>query len=135
DIVSGLMAIVWTLGLIILLLAYNMSINGRKKEFAVLRIVGASRKRLAAIVMQEALLTGILGAVTGTMVGMLVILPFSTMIENKLGLPFLLPDIGKTAMFAALSIAAAVISGSFSAAVSAFRISRIDTALILRGDD
>ena len=112
-----------------------MSINGRKKEFAVLRIVGASRKRLAAIVMQEALLTGILGAVTGTMVGMLVILPFSTMIENKLGLPFLLPDIGKTAMRAALSIAAAVISGSFSAAVSAFRISRIDTALILRGDD
>ncbi len=135
DIVGGLMAIVWTLGLIILLLAYNMSINGRKKEFAVLRIVGASRKRLAAIVMQEALLTGILGAVTGTIVGMLVILPFSTMIENKLGLPFLLPDIGKTAMLAALSIAAAVISGSFSAAVSAFRISRIDTALILRGDD
>ena len=44
--VSGMIrtfiAAVWVLGAAILLLAFTMSINGRKKEFAVMRVMGAS---------------------------------------------------------------------------------------------
>jgi len=135
DIIGILIAVVWVLGVVILLLAFTMSVNERKKEFAVLRVVGASRKRLAGIVMQEALLTCLLGSIIGIGIGMLVIFPFNQLIEEQLNLPFLLPEAGKIIGYMISAVLASVIAGSISAMASAFRISRIDTALILRGDN
>ena len=66
DVIGVLIAAVWVLGLVILLLAFTMSVNERKREFAVLRVIGASQGKLASIVMQEALLTGLCGSVLGT---------------------------------------------------------------------
>ncbi len=135
DIISILILVVWILGVVILLLAFTMSVSERKKEFAVLRVVGASRNQLAGIVMQEALLTCLPGSVIGTALGLLIILPFNQMIEEQLNLPFLLPESGQITGFVIAAVLASVLSGCVAAAASAFRISRIDTALILRGDN
>ena len=126
---------VWILGIVILLLAFTMSVNERKKEFAILRVIGASRKKLSLIVMQEALITGMAGGISGTVLGLLILLPFTSLTEQMLGLPYLLPDVGQIILFAAMSVLLSLVAGAVSAAVSAFRISRIDTALILRGDN
>lgn len=135
DVIGILIAVVWGLGIVILLLAFAMSINERKKEFAVLRVMGASRNRLAGIVMQEALLTCLFGSIVGIAVGLLVILPFNQLIEEQLNLPFLLPETGKIIGYVISAVIVSIISGSLTAGVSAFRISRIDTALILRGEN
>ncbi len=135
DIISILILVVWVLGVVILLLAFTMSVNERKKEFAVLRVIGASRNRLAGIVMQEALLTCLSGSIIGTALGLVIIMPFHQMIEEQLNLPFLLPASGKIIGFVIAAVLVSVLSGCISAAASAFRISRIDTALILRGDN
>ena len=63
------------------------------------------------------------------------LLPFNGVIEEMLGLPFLLPDGASIAGYAAAAVILAVISGAAAAAVSAWRVSRIDTGLILRGDN
>ncbi len=135
DIIGILIAAVWILGIVILLLAFTMSVNERKKEFAILRVIGASRKKLSLIVMQEALITGMAGGISGTVLGLLILLPFTSLTEQMLGLPYLLPDVGQIILFAAMSVLLSLVAGAVSAAVSAFRISRIDTALILRGDN
>ena len=135
DIISILILVVWILGVVILLLAFTMSVSERKKEFAVLRVIGASRNQLASIVMQEALLTCLPGSVIGTALGLVIILPFNQMIEEQLNLPFLLPESGQIIGFVIAAVLASVLSGCIAAAASAFRISRIDTALILRGDN
>jgi putative ABC transport system permease protein len=135
DVIGVLIGAVWFLGLVILLLAYSISISGRKREFAVLRMIGASQRKLASVIMQEAALCGISGALTGTGVSLLATLAFRTAIGEMIGLPFLLPGAGMTILLALLSTGLVMLSGMAAAAVSAYRISRMDTALILRGDN
>lgn len=134
DLIGMLAAAVWLLGLVILLLAFTMSVNERRREFAVLRVIGASQGKLAAIVMQEALLVGAGGAVIGTGLALCLTAAFRSAIETQLGLPFLLPGAGHITATAIASVVIVVAAGALAAAVSAIRISRIDTALILRGD-
>lgn len=135
DIIGILIAAVWILGAAILMLAFTMSVNDRKKEFAVLRVIGASRKRLAGIVLQEAFWTGLIGGAAGVIICLAVLLPFNGLIEETLRLPFLLPGGGKTAVYIIAALCASVLIGAVTAAVSAFRISRLDTGVILRGDN
>ena len=135
DVIGVLIGAVWFLGLVILLLAYSISVSGRKREFAVLRMIGASQRKLASVIMQEAALCGISGALTGTAVSLLAVLAFRTAIGEMIGLPFLLPGGDRTILLALLSMGLVMLSGMAAAAVSAYRISRMDTALILRGDN
>ena len=100
-----------------------------------LRIVGASRGRLAWIVLCEALLTGLVGGIAGAAAGLVIVLPFSSAIGDSLGMPFLLPSAGTIAVYTVLAVAAAALTGAAAAAVSAWRISRIDAGLIVRGDN
>ncbi|HBI85098.1 MAG TPA: ABC transporter permease [Ruminococcus sp.] len=134
-VIGILIAAVWVLGMVILLLVFTMSVNERKKEFAVLRIAGASRGMLAGLVMKQALVTGLLGGIGGVLLALAAVLPFHTAIESRLGLPFLLPAAGTVVLFALAAILLSVLTGAAAAAVSALRISRIDTALILRGEN
>ncbi len=135
DVIGVLIGVVWVLGAVILLLAFTMSANERKKEFAVLRVLGASRGKLASMVLKEALLTGLTGGAVGTLIGLAAMLGFNGLIEKSLGLPFLLPSVGVTAAYMLGALALTVLTGALAAAVSAFRISRLDTGVILRGDN
>ncbi len=135
DIISLLIAVVWIAGIIILLLAFTMSVNERKKEFAVLRMLGASQRKLAAMVMQEALLVCLLGSLLGIGLGLLILLPFNQLIEELLNLPFLLPSAGQMLTDTIAAVLVSVLSGGIAVSASAFRISRMDTALILRGEN
>ena len=135
DVIGVLIGVVWVLGAVILLLAFTMSANERKKEFAVLRVLGASRGKLASMVLKEALLTGLTGGAVGTLIGLAAMLGFNGLIEESLGLPFLLPSVGVTAAYMLGALALTVLTGALAAAVSAFRISRLDTGVILRGDN
>ncbi len=135
NVISILIIAVWLLGIMILLLAFTMSVNERKKEFAVLRVLGASRKKLAGIVMQEACITAFSGSTGGICIGLLIMIPFNNLIEEQLHLPFLLPDVSQLIVYIISAVILSVLTGMISASVSAFRISRIDTGLILRGDN
>ncbi|MBR1529812.1 MAG: FtsX-like permease family protein [Oscillospiraceae bacterium] len=134
DIISILIIVVWIAGMLILLLAFAMSISQRKKEFAVLRVIGASQNQLAGIVMQEALLLCLAGSLMGAVLGLLILLPFQQVIEEFLNLPFLLPSAVQIAGYVLAAVILTILTGCIAVSVSAFRISRIDTALILRGD-
>ena len=81
GVIGILIAAVWVLGMVILLLAFTMSVNERKKEFAVLRVAGASRGMLAGLVMKQALVTGLLGGIAGVLLALLTVLPFHALIE------------------------------------------------------
>ena len=135
DIIGILIGAVWVFGVVILLLAFTLSVNERRKEFAVFRVIGASRRKLAGIVMSEALLTGAIGGAIGIVIGLIAVIPFNNFIEESLGLPFLLPGAASIGAYVIMALAASVAVGALAAAVSAFRISRIDTGLILRGDN
>jgi len=135
GIISALIAAVWILALIIMFIAFTMLINERKKEFAVLRVIGASGDMLTKMVLKEAFTVSAMGSLIGTGLGFLIVSMFSNLIEESLNLPFLLPSTPGLLGLIAASFAASAIAGSAAASYAAFRIGRIDPALILREDN
>ncbi len=135
GIIGVLMCAVWVLGLVILFLAFTLSVNERKKEFAVLRIAGASRRKISRTVVSEALIITLTGGIAGIVAGLLIMLPFNGLIEESMGLPFLLPQAWVIAVLCAGAAVVSAAAGAVASAYSARRISRLDAGLILRGDN
>ena len=111
---------------------FTMLMNERKREFAVLRVLGTSRSMLSRMVMTEAILINLAGGIVGIFLAFLVVLLFNTAISNLLKVPFLMPSAAVLALLALLTLAVAVLAGGIISAVSAKRISNMDTGLILR---
>ena len=135
DMIGILLIAVWILSLVILSLAFIMISNERKKEFAVLRAIGASRKQLAGVMLKESLLLCAAGSIGGAVLAGILMTAFGGNVEGAMGMPFLLPGAAGGLTLAGISVLVSVLAGALSAAVCAFRISRIDTALILRGEN
>ena len=135
GIIGVLMCAVWVLGLVILFLAFTLSVNERRKEFAVLRIAGASRRKISRTVVSEAIIITLTGGIAGIAAGLLIMLPFNGIIEESMRLPFLLPEAWVIAVLCAAAAAVSAAAGAAASAYSAHRISRLDAGLILRGDN
>ncbi len=135
DIARILVVVVWIVALVIMVVAFILLTGERKKEFAVLRAIGASRKKLSQIVLAEGVGISFVGSAIGVLMAMLIILPFSGYIETKLSVPFLLPGGVMIVASALLAIALATLTGAFSAGAAAKKISRLDTGTILRSGE
>ena len=131
-IIGGLTAMIWALAIVILILAFVMISHERTREFAILRVMGASQRMLSGLLRWEAAFISLVGAVLGVAVGALVVFPFSSLIRGKLDLPYLMPGSGVVLGLLVGSVVLAVAAGALTSAISADRISRIDTGLILR---
>jgi len=130
--IAGLIAAVWALAFALLAAAFHLLSGERRREFAVLRTLGLSRRRLGRLLFAESLLVSALGGVAGIALAALVIVPFSTLIEQALGLPFLLPGAGVIALTALGTLLAVCVAGPLAAARTAHRLSHVDTGAILR---
>ena len=134
-IIGLLVVAVWILAIVILMLSFVLISNERKKEFAVLRVLGASRKKLSSILMKEAVMINCIGGIVGAVLAVLLVELFRSVIESSLNLPFLLPAFPNLVLLLLGAILVSVAAGSVAALASAMRISRVDPALILRGDN
>ena len=130
--VAGLIGAVWVLALVILLIAYAMMINERRREFAVLRLLGASRRMLGAMALKESFLCGLLGGIGGTGLACLTVFPFTALIESSLGLPYLTPSPGWVAALACLTVLSAAAAGALTSLWAARRLSKTDPGTVLR---
>ena len=135
SIAKILLVFVWILTLVILTVAFLLTANERKKEFAVLRVIGASRSDLSKIIFLEGGILSLMGSLIGVLLGVIVVLPFSGVIEEVLQLPFLLPDAGQLALTAAGAVVLSILFGAVSCAAAAYRIAGADTGTILRTEN
>ena len=123
---------VWILAIALLAAAFAMISHERAKEFAVLRISGASRRMIVRLLLTESFIVSGIGALTGLLLAALLVIPFRSLISSRLELPYLMPGVPMTAVFAVGSLLLSILAGSVTAAICAMRISRQDAALILR---
>ena len=133
--VRVLVAVVWVLVLLILIAAFMMMIRERRREFAVLRVMGASRAMLSRMVLTESLLVSLAGGALGIALAAAAAFPFSGLIEEALGLPFLTPAIGRAFILAGLTLLAVLIAGPAASAWTAHRLSRVDAGTALREEN
>lgn len=127
-----LTGMIWILAVTVLSIAFVMIAHERAREFAVLRVLGASRGMVSRLQLTESAIISAVGAILGLAAASLLLFPFGTLISARLQLPYLTPDAGHILVSAAVSLAVSVLAGALTSAFSAWRISRQDTALALR---
>ena len=133
--IKVLMIAIWILAIVMLFMAFAMITRERKKEFAVLRAIGASRKKLSRIILKETLIINVIGSVLGSIIAVITVLIAGNYIQTELGMPFLLPGAVKLILIVAGAFALSVFAGSLAALAATRRSVSVDTAFILRGED
>ena len=131
-VVGVLMGVTWVLAAAVLVIAFSVAGRHRAREFAVLRVIGASRRAISGLVVKEAAFTSALGAVVGIAMALVVVLAFNSALEDALGVPFLTPDAGTIALFAIGAFLVTMVAGPAASALSARRSSRVDAGQVLR---
>lgn len=109
-----------------LAVVFSLMLNERLKEFAVLRVLGASHGALVKIVFSEAAIMGCAGAVTGIFFSLLIIIPFNVLISEKLSLPFAMSSLPQLVNFSVFVFVIILAASILSSVFSAVRISKFE---------
>ncbi len=134
KIIGALVGIIWVLAVAVLLIVFAMLTNERRKEFAVLRVMGASQKMLFSVMWIESLVISLIGAAAGLACGAAVAIPLGTTLKGALELPFLSPNPGVMSVLCAAALLISAGAGAVVALISAARITGSETALLIRED-
>ena len=134
-IIGAFVIVIWILAVVILIAVFAVLSNERKKEFAVFRIMGASRKQLFRIMSTEAVLISGAGAILGLAAAAALLAAVSDTLKSLLGLPFLAPGGGVCALLAVLAFVLSAGAGILTALISAHRITKNETGLLIREDN
>lgn len=118
----ALVAVFLIVTIFTLAFVFSLSINERLKEFSILRTLGATRKKLSAIVVLEAVILGFAGGLSGIILSSLIVFPFNAMIAQKISLPFIVPQIELIATFAVITFGVAVVSSVLASLKGVIRI-------------
>ena len=132
SIIGVLVVVIWLLAVVVLVIAFTITGKQRSREFAVLRVLGASHSNLARIVVVESLVLSAIGAVVGIALAAIAIYAFSGALENALGLPFLIPAVAQMAAFAAVVLVVSLVVGPAASVLSARHLSKVDVGQVLR---
>ncbi len=130
--VSILMIVIWALAFVILLLAYILIVRERSREFAVLRLIGASGRMLGRMALTESAVCGLMGGIAGTGTAAIGVFSFSGLIESSLGLPYLVPGLRTILLLAAGTVALSIAVSALASAFAAWRLSRVQPGTALR---
>lgn len=115
-------------------IAFSISANERKREFATLLIIGATRKKLANIVLGESLLASLSGAFAGTLFGAVGIISFRFLIQENVQIPFALPSASSIFLTTIGALLIPVIASIGAASHIAKRVGKIDVYTALKED-
>lgn len=132
DILRLVIGTILLIALGMLTAAFSITANERKMEFAVLRMLGASRWRLTGLLLRESLLISFCGGALGIGLSALMVFPFSMAISQSLGLPCLSSGLVETFRLLIICLISTLAVGPIAAGMSVWRISRADTSRILR---
>lgn len=122
----------WLLAVLVLALVFTLTLNERKRELALLRILGAPRRWVLRLITAEATIVGLLGALLGIGFAALTITLFAPLIFTKIGLPNLTLTHHAAWLHALLSLIPSAATGVLAGAWAARRITRSDTYNTLR---
>lgn len=123
---------VFILVLFILTMVYHYSVLERRREFALMRAAGASRRQVSRLVLSEALILGALGAAAGIILASVVVFPFNAAIEDSLHMPYLLPSVGKILLLMLAGFVLTLAAGLAGAALSSGKAARAEQYLNMR---
>ena len=133
--ITFVIAAFWIVGLLVLIAVFATSVNERKKEFASLRILGATRKMLLGIAVRESATLGFAGGVIGVASASLILFPYSSLIAQQLQLPYLQVTALPVIALMVASVLLALVAVIAASALTTLRIATTETYLTLRAGE
>ena len=133
-VIGALIFGIWLLMVVVMGAVFAMLSNERKKEFAVLRVMGASRGMLFGIMCCESVVISTVGAVIGAGISAVLSVPVSEMLKESLSLPMVHPSGGSLALLCVGAVLLPMLSGLVTSQISAFLVTKNETGLLLRED-
>jgi putative ABC transport system permease protein len=131
----GIEALLWAVSVLIIALIFILTSNERQREFRLLLALGATRSKLKCLLLSEAMIISIIGAFSGVTASCFLMYEFRMLIAVSLGLPYLQPDIGSTALTAAVSVLMSVSTALSACLYSVIRIGRVENYCMIREHD
>ena len=146
DLFSGLeksanflQLVVWAIVIFFLIIAtaavvisFSLSTRERRREYALLRILGFTRKRLKNLVLGEALLVSVVGTYIGLLIASVAFFTFKIWIGEHVGIPFIVPANSEIALVYATIILLLHSVGPVAVYGVASKVSNIDAYAALR---
>ena len=123
------------MSMILLAVVFSVIVNERKKELGILRVLGASKKKLSKIIMYESLYIGFYGSILGIIVGIISVFSIIPIIQKRLNLPFLTPSMLNLVLVSIFSLLVGTIVGCLSSLNATRKISKTDAYLTMREND
>ena len=134
-----LQIVVWAIAAIFLIVAaaaivisFSLSTRERGREYALLRIIGFTRKRLQNLVLGEALLVSAVGTYIGLLFASVAFFTFKIWIGEHIGIPFIVPTAAEITGVYAVVILLLHSVGPAAVYGVANKVSRIDAYAALR---
>jgi len=131
--IPGLLAVIWLLTMVCISLVFSISVNARRREIGVLRVLGFTRAFVLKSILKEGFLLALGGGLVGAGVSAFVLGYFGDKLGSSLGLPLVLPGISAQFIMVMAVLALAIISVTLAALYPAWRISRQEPANIIKG--
>lgn len=123
------------LAFLTLYIVFSISANERKKEFAILRVLGATKNKLKTILLFEAFLISSMSGIIGIVIASCFIFPLSTYIGITLGLPYIHPSNIHIVKILLMDLIICGIVGPLASIHAAGKISKAETYITMREND
>ncbi|QWW19840.1 ABC transporter permease [Schaalia sp. 19OD2882] len=126
------MVVIWAIGAAMTVLVFTAMIHERRREFAALKGMGATRTQLARMVVTEALMVDGAGALVGIAMTAVVLGAFQTLVGQTLGIGFLLPSPPMWVALALGALGSVLAAAALASWLSLRRIDRWDAGTVLK---
>ncbi|GHV09139.1 ABC transporter permease [Clostridia bacterium] len=127
GVLTVLLVAIWVFAVFVLGVIFTLALNERQREFGIMRAVGATRKKLAGIVITESALLCGAGAIAGVGIVCLIAFPYGKLIERTLQTAYLQPPSVAVAGILALCLILGAAIGPLASLFSIARIGKNDT--------
>jgi putative ABC transport system permease protein len=132
-VIGAITSFLWAASIGVLAILFTAILGERKREFGIYRALGASRKKLSALVLVEASLVSLAGAIIGAALLSLFYFSLNALIGLSIDMPYLAPTSPATIIWLlGGAMAASFLAGPAASLFAAARIGKMATDAIMR---
>ncbi len=131
-VVWSIVALFLVIAVAAIVISFSLSTRERRREYALLRIVGYARKRLRTLVLGESLLVSAVGTYIGLLLSSVAFFTFKIWIGEHVNVPFIVPGNAEIAAVYAVVVLLLHSVGPLAVYGVANKVSKIDAYAALR---
>lgn len=127
-------AMIWVLSVGILGLTFSAMMHERRREMSVLKMLGATRRRLAGVVLREAFTLCLYGGLIGSLLGAAGGLIWAPLIGRQINIPFQSLSAAHYALVILASLALSLLIGPLASLPAVRKVQRREAYVTLRDE-